>query len=447
MRGMSFWTVLALAVSVTASAETVGAGPEVLTLDDAVALALRQNRSVASAALSVERAEQKIGAARARRLPSLEFQGLAGTTLTPIRVTFPAGSFGTFPATGPIPSQDSVIEAPRSLSGNVNLSVSQPLSQLHRIGLNTKLSELGRDVEQERLRESRAEIAAEVRRLYYSLLQSESMLRSKLEQVRVYRELDRLVGEQVTVEVALRSEGLGVKARLAAEEYGLTTLQGDLSTAKEKMNLLLGRELDHEFSVAEVTDARLEEVDLRSAMATALERRPDLAQARLAVEQADTDLRMKKAERIPDISLGVSVVSFVNVDLVPRTIAQAGLQVRWEPFDWGRRGKERAEKTIQVEQARLSAREARDRARLEVGERFRKLQEARLLVEAQRLSRDAADEKLRVSMSKHRYEANLLKDVLDAQASTSAAHSDYDRALLTFWTARADFQKALGQEQ
>ena len=362
-------------------------------------------------------------------------------------MTFPAGSFGVFPATGPIPSQDSVIEAPRSLSGNVNLSISQPLSQLHRIGLNTKLSELSRDVEREKLRANRAEIAAEVRRLYYSLLQSESMLRSKLEQVRVYRELDRVVGEQVRVEVALRSEGLGVKARLAAEEYGLATLQGDLSTAKEKMNLLLGRDLDHEFTVAEVPNTRLEEVDLQSAMATALERRPDLAQAQLAVEQADTDRRMKKAERIPEVSFGVSVVSFVNVDLVPRTIAQAGLQVRWEPFDWGRRGKERAEKTIQVEQARLSAREARDRARLDVGERFRKLQEARLLVEAQRLSRDAADEKLRVSMSKHRYEANLIKDVLDAQASTSAAHSDYDRALLTFWTAKADFQKAIGQEQ
>jgi outer membrane protein len=447
MRGMSFLTVLALAAGVRASAETAAAAPEVLTLDEAVALALRQNRTLASAAMSVDRAEQKVGAAKARRLPNLDFQGLAGTTLTPIRVTFPAGSFGVYPATGPIPSQESVIEAPRSMSGNVNLSISQPLSQLHRIGLNTKLSELGRDVEQQRLRESRTEIAAEVRRLYYSLLQSESMLRSKLEQVRVYRELDRLVGEQVRVEVALRSESLGVKARLASEEYGLTTLQGDISTAKEKMNLLLGRELDQDFTVAAVTDTRLEEVDLRTAMATALERRPDLAQAQLAVEQADTDLRMKKAERIPDISLGVSVVSFINVDLVPRTIAQAGLQVKWEPFDWGRRGKERAEKTIQVEQAKLSAREARDRARLEVGERFRKLQEARLLVEAQQLSRDAADEKLRVSMSRNRYEANLVKDVLDAQASMSAAHSDYDRALLTFWTAKADFQKAIGQEQ
>jgi outer membrane protein TolC len=48
--------------------------------------------------------------------------------------------------------------------------------------------------------------------------------------------------------------------------------------------------------------------------------------------------------------------------------------------------------------------------------------------------------------SRHRQEAALLKDVLDAQAAMSAAHARYDRALLTFWTAKADFQKAIGEE-
>jgi outer membrane protein TolC len=435
-----------MVVSLAAAAAPAPAA-DVLTLDDAVAIALRHNRGLASAAMDVDRAEQRIGAARARRLPALDLQGLAGTTLTPIRITFPAGSFGTYPATGPVPGSDAVVEAPRSMSGNVNATLSQPLSQLHRINLNTKLSQITRDMEQEKLREDRTAVAADVRRLYYSILQSESMLRSKLEQVLVYRELDRVVGEQVRVEVALRSEGMAVKARLANEEYELTTMRGDLATAREKLNLLLGRELDQDFSVVAVPDTTLEEVDLKVAMAEALERRPDLAQARLAVQQADTDRRMKKAEMIPDISLGVSVVSFINVDLVPRTIAQAGLQVKWEPFDWGRRGKERAEKTIQLEQSRLSAREAEDRARLDVKERFRTLQEARMLVEAQRLGRDEAQEKLRVSASRQRYEVTLLKDVLEAQAAMSAASASYDRAVLTFWTAKADFQKAIGQEQ
>jgi outer membrane protein TolC len=444
-RAIPVWATLTLAASASAlaAAETT----DVLTLDQAVALALKQNRNVGVAAQQVDRAEQKVGAARARRLPSMQLEALAGTLLTPVRVAFPEGAFGSYPGTGPIPSADTIVEVPRSVSGNINATIAQPLTQLHRIGLNTKMSELSRDIERERLREQRATVANEVRRLYYQLLQTESVLQAKEEQVRLYHELDRLVGERVAIEVALRSDGLDVKARLAVEEYGLSALRGDLATAREQMNYLLGRDLAQEFTVAAVPEVTAEEVDLPAAMARALERRPDLAQARLAVEQAETDVRLKKAERIPDVSLALTYTSYVNVDLLPRNIAQLGVQVKWEPFDWGRRGKERAEKTIQADQARLTLREAQEGARLEVSQRFRKLQEARLLIEAHRLSREASQEKLRVLTVRHRQQSALLKDVLEAQAATSEAHAQYDRALMTFWTARADFQKALGEEQ
>jgi len=447
IRGMAVSTIFTLAVAPPAWTEALPPTQEVLTLDEAVTLALQNNRSVGMAALEVERAEKKVDAARTRRLPSLEVQAQAGTTLNTIRVTFPEGAFGTFPATGPIPSHDTAVEAPRSLSGNVNATLAQPLTQLYRIGLNTKLSKLTRDIDREKLRDERATIAAEVRRLYYQLLQGESALRTKEEQVRVYRELDRVVGHQVAVEVALRSDGLDVKARLANEEYELAGLRGDQATGKERMNYYLGRDLAHDFSVVAVPETTIEEVDLQAAMARALERRPDLAQARLAVEQADTDRRLKNAESIPDLSLAVTYYSFINVDLLPQNIAQVGLQLKWEPFDWGRRGKERAEKALQVEQAKSRAREAEDGARIEVGQRFRKLQEARLLIEAERLAREAADEKLRVVTSRHRQDAALLKDLLEAEATMSAVHTQYDRALLTFWTAKADFQKAIGEEQ
>jgi outer membrane protein TolC len=440
-------TVFALIVAVPASTETLPAAEDVLTLEEAVSLALQHNRGVGVAALEVERAEQRVGAARARRLPSIELQALAGTTLNTVRVSYPGGAFGTFPGIGPIPAEDTVVEAPRSLAGNVNATLSQPLTQLHRIGLNTKLSELGRDVERAKLREERAATAAEVRRLYYSLLQTESLLRAKEAQVLVSRELDRVVGQQVAVEVALRSDGLDVKARLATEEYELAGLRGDQATGKERMNDLLGRDLASPFSLVAVSETSIEETDLQLAIARALQRRPDLAQARLAVEQADTDRRLKKAELIPDVSLAVTYVSFVNVDLLPRNVAMAGLQLKWEPLDWGRRSKERAEKALQVEQARSSAKEAEDQARIDVAQRFRKLQEARLLIEAGRLNREAAQEKLRVVTSRHRQEAALLREALDAQSTLSAANAQYDQALSTFWTAKADFQKAVGEEQ
>ncbi len=251
----------------------------------------------------------------------------------------------------------------------------------------------------------------------------------------------------MAVEAALPSDGLEVKARLASEEYKLAGLRGDLATGRERLNHMLGRDLAHEFSLVAVPEASIEEVDLPSAIATALERRPDLAQKRLAVEQADTDRRMKKAESIPDLSLAVTYISFVNVDLLPRNLAMAGLQLKWEPFDWGRRGKERAEKEVRVEQAKNGALEAESQARIEVAQSFRELHEARLLLEAQRLSREAAQEKLRVMTSRHRVDAALLKDVLEAQATMSSAAAQYDQALSTFWTAKADLEKAIGKEQ
>jgi outer membrane protein TolC len=418
-----------------------------LTLEDAVALALQSNRSLASAAMQVQRAEQTIGAARSRRLPSLELQGMAGMTLTPIRVSFPAGALGTYPATGPIPAAESVIESPRSPAGSINAMLAQPLTQLHRIGLNTKLSELSRDIEQQKLREQRAAVANQVRRLYYQLLQTESVLRAKEEQVELYHELDRVVGQRVAIEVALRSDGMDVKARLAGEEYELAALRGDLATGKENMNYLLGRDLAREFTLVAVPAASVEELDLPSAMGRALEQRADLARAKLTVEQADTDLRLKKAERIPDVSVALSYVSFINVDFLPQNVASLGMQVKWEPFDWGRHGKERAEKELQVQQARTGVREAQERARLEVAQAFRKLGEARMLIAAATLRRDAAREKVRVLTVRHRQQASLLSDVLEAQATLSAAHASYDQALMTFWTARADFQKALGEER
>jgi outer membrane protein TolC len=437
----------ALAMAMAVGAPGRAKADEVLTIEHAVRLALQNNAALLRAAQQVARAEQQVQAARTRRLPNLEVEAMAGTTLSPLRVSFPQGAFGTFPATGPIPSADTIVEAPRAVSGSVSATVAQPITQLHRIGLGTRMNELTRDLEKEKLREQRAALVAEVRRLYYGLLQLQSVLSAKEEQLRAYRELDRIVGQQVAIQVALRSDGLEVKARLAAEEYERAALRGELANSKEQLNHLLGRDLSHEFEVAAMAEATLEEVDLDTAVARAIERRPELAQARLAVEQADTDRRLKKAELIPDVSLALTYYSFVNVDLLPKNLAQVGVQVKWEPFSWGRRGKEQAEKTIQLEQARTAARDAQDRARLDVARSFRKLREARLLIEAERLARDAARERLRVLTIRHGESVALVKDVLEAQATMSAAHARYDQALATFWTARADFQRAIGEER
>jgi outer membrane protein len=445
---MSRLACVLLVVSIAAVASAEERAPtELLTLEQALKLAREGNRSIRNAALQVERSQSRIGAARARRWPSLDLQVMGGKTIAPVRFTFAEGSFGRFPATGPVPAQETVLEAPSAPSAFVNATVAQPLSQLYKINLGVKVNELSRDIERERLRDEQASVVNQVKSLYYALLQTESALAAAEDQVRTCKELERTVAEHVARESALPADRLDAEAGLAAAEYKALALRNELATRKEQMNVLLGREPGREFTTSPVPEATLEEADVQAAVSRALERRPDLRQARLQVDQADVARRLQKADAIPDLSLALTYFTFANIDLLPHNVTQVGLQLKWQPFDWGRRGKEVAEKTLQLEQAKNGARDAEERVRIDVASRHRKLQEARLLLNAKRLARDAIREKLRVARDRHEREAALLKDVLAAQAALADGEAQYQQALLALWMAKADLEKAMGEEQ
>ena len=420
---------------------------EVLTLPQALNLALENSASVLVAELQIERAENELLASRTRRLPRLAFEAQGTRLLAPIRITFPGGSLGRYLATGPIPASDTVIESGEAPVGHVSASLAQPLTQLYRVGLGVKASQLSRDADRQTLRAERAAVAHEVRRLYYSALQARSAVEAAREQVETLREMDREMVLHVATETALRQDGMEVKARLAAADYRRISLGNALATYKEQLNVVLGRDPAVPFELAAVSGADLEPVALETARARALAHRPELERARLQVELADTDRRLKKAESIPELSLALSYDSFFNVELLPRNVAQVGIQLKWEPFDWGRRSKELAAKTLAVEQARRSARQEKSRVLAEVDRAFRLLEEARALVTARRLGHESAEERVRVALLRRREQATLLRDALQAQADMAEARAQYDEAQLSLWQARADLEKAMGEDR
>ena len=149
------------------------------------------------------------------------------------------------------------------------------------------------------------------------------------------------------------------------------------------------------------------------ARARALDNRPDIREARLKVEQADLDRRLAKTERIPDLSFAVSYSSYFNIDVMPTNLATVGLQFKWEPFDWGRKGKQLAAKTYTVEQARLSVRDAEERAVVDVNNRFRTLAEKRAQLNVAQMAQAATREKLRVKTNQYQLTAALLTTNVD----------------------------------
>jgi outer membrane protein TolC len=83
---------------------------------------------------------------------------------------------------------------------------------------------------------------------------------------------------------------------------------------------------------------------------------------------------------------------------------------------------------------------------LDVDNSFRKLEESRSLLDVAQAGRDAANEKLREISNQFKHSAVLMRDLLQQQASVANADHDYEQSLLSFWNAKAAFEKALGAE-
>jgi outer membrane protein TolC len=119
------------------------------------------------------------------------------------------------------------------------------------------------------------------------------------------------------------------------------------------------------------------------------------------------------------------------------------VQATWEPFDWGRKGQERASKQLAVKQAETSLKQIEATVAVDLNARTRALREARSLIAVMELTTNAAREKLRVMLDKRQESAVLPKDLLQAQLALAEADHNYQSALLSYWEARADFEKAL----
>jgi outer membrane protein len=421
---------------------------QTLTLQQAIESAETNNRAIRAARLEHAKALTEINVARTYRLPAFSVAALGSQSLAHLGLTFPLGSLGVYPGIGPIPGKSTTLTGPLQPAGIFYASVTQPLSQQHKIGLGIKLARVGADIADETIRSKRQATVNEVRRLYYGILQTESGQRSLQATIEFLKQLDQDTGRNVVQRVALQAEALDVKAQLVQAEFALLKLQDPLETQKQQLNRLMGRDPDTPFEVDPLAATDFEIPDLKRAYAMAIESRPEVRLARLQVKKAELDRRLKRAERIPDVSLAFTNVATVNLSpILPNRLSVVGVQVTWDVYDWGRKRKQAEEKRLTEEQASLDENDIEAQIIVEVAHQYRKLIEARKQVEVAQATQLARRELLRVTQNRYGQRDVLLSDVLKAQSGLVEADNRFTQALLDLATAQADFEKALGVNQ
>lgn len=417
-----------------------------LTLDEALTMALAHNRNVKIASLSVDASRQQFLIAKTKRFPSISTYVFGGESLTTIGLTIKAGQFGSPKATGPIPAQDTTISSSQTPTALVVAQLSQPLLALHKINLNIDATRLAADQAGEQFRSTRQSIAASVRQAYYGVLQAQEAVKALQTDLKQYQELDRITTEYVVEKTALESDSLQVKAKLAQQQYSLLQAQDKLQSAEESLNELMGRDINTQFRIAPAGELLPAEEDLHLAQAQALAQQPAIREAGLTVRQADIQRRLAKAQYMPELNASVHYISPFGIDFLPSNIAAAGIEFKWDPFDWGGRGHTVQQKTIALEQSKQQLEETKAQVLVNVDNQFRVLQEARAAVSVAKIAQKAAQEKLSETTNQYAQKTTLFRDVLQQQAANQDADAQYLQAVAAFWTAKSNLDKAIGEE-
>ena len=418
----------------------------VLTLDEAVQQAVANNSALKTVSLETLRAADDLAAAKTKRFANTQLIAFGAQLLTKPSVTFSEGSLGVY-SVGPIPATNQKIDIARKPVAGVFASVLQPLSTQYRLHMQLTALKFGVDVTKQDQEKTRLEVIDRVRQAYYAVVEAQSALDSLEASLPFYEETKRLAGENLRRETTLESDLLGADAQLLKTQNAISDAKDQVATASDKLNDLMGRDIHTAFRVTEIGAADSEEEAPAALEERALKNRPDLKKAELQVQQAHYDARAKKAEYIPDVSLAFNYATTANfANALPSNITFAGMQLTWEPWDWGRRREEYAAKQVKEQQAKVSV-SATERAILvEVRSAWRQLEQSRRALQLSDATERTARQKLKEVQEQFKREAALASNLFSAQSDLASADSRQQQALAAFWQARADLKKAIGEE-
>ena len=266
--------------------------------------------------------------------------------------------------------------------------------------------------------------------------------------VKYLEELLQLTERRFSQHAVLEADRSSVKAEVLKATYQLTTIEDRLADSKESLNHLLGRNLLTAFSVEPVAATLFEERDtchcpgrMHSNIVSKVRSR------KIACVRLSWRAKSEKTHHIPDIAIKRELRQSGKYQFsAPQNIGSVGALFAWQPWDWGEKSHKVREARLTEKQAGLSVEDTREQILLDVDSNFRRLREARAQLAVAESLRDAEIEKMRNQKEAYSQQSILLSDLLKQQSSLAEAESQYHQAVLAYWSARADFQKTLGEE-
>lgn len=410
-----------------ASAQSVPPAADALTLGQAVDIALQTNPLTKAARAGRDLVDGQLEEARAGRIPVIGFSQITTRSNNPVFV------FGSLLEQGRFGTQNfdpRFLNNPDSLT-NIRTAMTFRFSLFDQKQSATRIRQarIGQqqaDSERESLEQ---QLRFDVVRDYYGVLLAQAKKDVADEAVKAASADVKRIGDLVKAGVVVQSDLLSAEVQLAEFRQQGIQAEGELVIARAALNTVLGVPVDVLHSVngqlAEKTFSTPTQAEL---IQLALERRPDLIRAGLALRSNKEKTRKARGEYLPRVdAFGMYGVSSSNLTNGSADYT-VGVSVTLNLFDAGRRARlsqARASENIAAAEAENVA----SQIRFEVVRAYQQFLSARERVTVATTAVDQAKESLRIVQDRYHAGLTTISEVLRADTA-------FVRARMTLIAAR-----------
>jgi outer membrane protein len=429
-----------LALAVGAAAGSARAAPRALTIEDAVALALRTNPHLLAARERVRAGDEGVTSANRRMLPSIHLSEELQRYNAPFAITFP------------LPGAPQSFNVRDQTTNTFVASADQPVFGLLRANdeRETLLEESAAD--RAEIAASEADVRANVETQFLRIFEAQA-----LEQIAASSVKE--LSEQVTVAKARLASGVITQADLLrievavanAQQQGLEAhSQAETSRAQLFAAIGVGPADAAELTLVEPS-ARLLAARARGAapplatlLPSAQARRPELAQQGHLVAAADRQVSARGYALVPDLDLEAAYLRLYGQPFSPPSSEYVGIKAQWAIWEWGASLHQQRAAEAQAEAARRDREMLERQIEAELAASLAQGTAARGAVDSAEKAVASAEEAYRVTDAALKAGTATTTDLLESQAALTQARLNLTRAQYELALSEVALRRATG---
>jgi outer membrane protein TolC len=415
--------------------------PVVITLEDALKIALSENVSVKVADLEIKRKEYAKKGTYAALYPQIDLTGSYQRTIKKQVMYMTMGG------------QSMGIEVGKSNTINAGVSAAMPIVNAQ-LWKSLKISALDVELSVEKARSSRLEMVTQVKNAYYSILFAK-------EAFNVYKEVyenavQNLEETQKKYNAQKVSEFELVRAKTSVANAvpNVYNAESSVILAQWQLKAVLGVDLDMNLDVAGKLDDFSQQMfyDVHQHDSICLDQNSTMKQLAIQAEQLAQTIKLQKYANIPSLALAfnfsyMSMADDISFKEFPWTpYSTVGLSLSIPIFAGGKRHQAIRQAKNQHQQLQLQVENTERQLKIAIRQSLNTMEMNMKSYYAAQEAAASAQKAYDIAAAAYKVGRSTLIELNDAQLALTQAQLAQSQAVYNFVTAKAQLEQTLGND-